>query len=110
MLSEAFKMELAEAVPGARVTGVFRWELPRQAVEGAEPGLAELARAKQPLIDAARACPDARVNVLEALPQSILDAPVESWRQLLADERELLESEAFVVDTNPSVFRIPTAP
>lgn len=110
MLSDAFKMELAKAAPGARVTGVVRWEVPRQPVEETEPGLAALARAKRPLLEAARACPDTRVNALEALPQSILDAPVESWRQLQRDERELLESEAFVVDTNPSVFRIPSAP
>ena len=110
MLSEAFLNELAKALPGVRVTGVVRWELPRQAVEGTEAGLAALAQAKRPLLEAARACPDTRVNALEALPQSILDAPVESWRQLLRNERELLESEAFVVDANLSVFRIPSAP
>lgn len=110
MLSDTFLKELAEAVPGARVTGVIRWALPRHAVEGAEPGLAALAQVKRPLLEAAGACPDTRVNALEGLPQSILDAPVESWRQLLRDERELLESEAFVVDANLSVFRIPSEP
>ena len=110
MLSNAFKMELAKAAPGARVTGVVRWELPRQPVEETELGSAALARAKRQLLEAARACPDTRVNPLEALPQSILDAPVEIWRQLLRDQRELLESEAFVVDANPSMFRIPSAP
>lgn len=110
MLTDGFKVELAKAVPGARVTGVVHWELPTQPVEGTEPGLSALAQAKRPLLEAARACPDTRVNALEALPQSILDAPVESWWQLLRDERELLESEAFVVDTNPNVFRIASAP
>ena len=110
MLSEAFKMELAKAVPGARVTGVVHWEMPKQAVEGAEAGSAALAQAKRPLLEAARACSGTRFNALEALPQSILDAPAESWRQLLRDKRELLESAAFVVEANLRVFRIPSAP
>ena len=109
MLSEAFLKELDEAVPDARVTGVVSWQLPRTA-GGAATVLAAIRDAKRPLLVAARGYPGARVNSLDGMPHTILDAPAESWRQLLRDEPELLAGEALVVDANPRVFHIPPAP
>lgn len=109
MLSEDFLRELAAAVPGGRVTGVVSWQLPWSA-GGAETVLAAIRDAKRPLLEAAQACPGVRVNSLDGMPQSILDAPAESWRQLLRDEPELFEGEALIVDANPQVFHVLPAP
>ena len=109
MLSETFLKELDEAVPGARVTGVVSWQVSWPA-GGAEAVLAAIREAKQPLLDAARAYPDVRVNPLEGAPHAILDAPAASWRQLRSDRPGLLESTALTVDANPEVFHILPAP
>ncbi len=110
MLSEAFLKELDEASPSTRVTGIIRWKSSQYAAGGTDGMLASIADAKRPLLKAARDCPDVKVNPLDGIPHSILDAPVESWRLLLRSQRELLEDEGLVVDANLSVFSIPPTP
>lgn len=105
MLSDAFLKELDEAVPGTRVTGVISWQA-SWATGSAETVLAAITEAKQPLLDAARAYPDVRVNPLDGVPHSILDAPAESWRRLRSDNPGLLEGKALTVDANSQVFHV----
>lgn len=109
MLSETFLKELNAAVPGARVTGVVSWQASWPA-GSAETILAATRIAKRPLLDAARACPDVRVNPLDGAPHSILDASAEGWQKLQSDNPGLLEDEALTVDANSQVFRALPAP
>ena len=109
MLSDAFLKELDEAAPGARVTGVISWQA-SWPTGSAETVLAAITEAKQPLLDAARAYPDVRVNPLDGAAHSILDAPAESWRRLQGDNPGLLEGETLTVDANSQVFHVLPAP
>lgn len=109
MLSKTFLKELDEAVPGARVTGVISWQA-SWPTGSAETVLAAIREAKRPLLDAARAYQDVRVNPLDGAPHSILDATAESWRRLQRDNPGLLEGEALTVDANSRVFHVLPAP
>lgn len=102
MLTDAFQTVLDNAKPGRRVTGVVFWD-----VHSTETGTAALDRAahiKAPVIEAARACPGARVNPLEGTYQAILDVPVEGWRKMLRSRRTLFAGADLRVDANVPAF------
>ncbi len=102
MLTDAFQTALDNAEPGKRVTAVVFWD-----VRPTDAGSAALARAasiKAPIIDAARACPGARVNPLEGTYQAILDVPVEGWRRILRSERARFDAADLRVEANVPAF------
>ena len=101
MLTEAFQTALDSAEPGRRVTGVVFWDVPTSHTGSA---LRRAANIKAPIIEAAKACPGARVNPLEGTYQAILDVPIEGWRRILRSERARFAAADLRVEANLPAF------
>ena len=102
MLTDAFLTVLDQTEPGGRVTGIVTWSVPGPDA-GSKP-LERATRTKGPVLEAAQACADARINPLEGTPQAILDLPIEGWRRLLGYRQSLLSGPDFRVEPNVTAF------
>ena len=102
MLTDAFQTALDNAKPGKRVTGVVFWDV--HPTEIGPDGLHGAANIKAPIIEAAKACPGARVNPLEGTYQAILDVPVEGWRRMLRTKKALFARADLRVEANIPAF------
>ena len=108
MLTQAFQTLLDNATPGHRVTGIVFWDV--HASQTGSDALVQTAKMKAPIIEAARACPGARVNPLEGTHQAVLDVPVEGWHQILRSQRILFASPDLRVEANVPAFATPPDP
>lgn len=108
MLTDAFQALLDNATPGRRVTGIVFWEVHKS--EAGADALVQSADMKAPIIEAARACPGARVNPLEGTHQAILDVPIEGWRRMLRSRSNLFASPNLRVEANAPAFGTPPDP
>ena len=105
VLSTRFLQTLENANPGDKITGIIAWNViadPRKGIELID----SLAVIKEPILTTALSCSDVRVNSLDGMPQVIVEAPVESWRTIIAENTQLADEEDkdVVVQANERIF------
>ncbi len=105
LLSTEFLQALENANPGDKITGIIAWNVMTDTCKGIDL-MQALAVIKKPVLATASSCNDVRVNSLDGMPQVIVEAPVESWRTIIAENTQLADEEDkdVVVQANERIF------
>lgn len=103
MLTSDFKTELDLAAPEQPVTGILSWKIDDQKLHD-RAYLTRIESLKRAWLIRLGSVAGVRVNPLHGMPQAIVQASAETWRELIRDNAPLQERDEVELSANNIEF------